>query len=73
MKLRNFYKEKIMSILNKELDTRNDDTLNIIEKNMLRALFYAPSSPVSATKAAQIESWYLKLKKSNKFNSAKGE
>lgn len=33
---------------------------------LLKALFYAPSSPVSAAKAEEIESWYEKVKRLNK-------
>lgn len=32
------------------------------EQKLLHALFYAPSSPVSATKAAEIADWYKKFK-----------
>lgn len=33
-----------------------------LDVDLLRALFYAPSSPVSAQKAQEIEIWYGKFK-----------
>lgn len=33
-----------------------------LDVDLLRALFYAPSSPVSAQKAQEIEVWYGKFK-----------
>lgn len=45
----------------KELESPRKRNLELI-----RALFYAPSSPVSAAKAEEIESWYEKVKRLNK-------
>ena len=43
---------------NKKLKERNRK----LDVDLLRALFYAPSSPVSAQKAQEIEIWYGKFK-----------
>lgn len=52
----------------KELDALKAQVEKLKERNrkldvdLLRALFYAPSSPVSAQKAQEIEVWYGKFK-----------
>lgn len=43
---------------NKKLKERNRK----LDVDLLKALFYAPSSPVSAQKAQEIEVWYGKFK-----------
>ena len=43
---------------NKKLKERNRK----LDVDLLKALFYAPSSPVSAQKAHEIEVWYGKFK-----------
>ena len=43
---------------NKKLKDRNRK----LDVDLLKALFYAPSSPVSAQKAQEIEVWYGKFK-----------
>lgn len=42
-----------------------DEIIEIAEKEFLRALFYAPSSPVTPGKAKEIEDWYWKIKKNH--------
>ena len=42
---------------------------NADDQGLLKALFYAPSSPVSAKKAKEIEDWYGKVKKLGKKSS----
>lgn len=39
-----------------------DRVVKFAEDELLHALFYAPSSPVSPVKAEEIKQWYAKLK-----------
>lgn len=39
-----------------------EEIIEIAEKELLRVLFYAPSSPVTPDKAKEVEDWYWKIK-----------
>lgn len=63
-----------MAKLNLELAVNVDretieEITEIAEKELLRVLFYAPSSPVTPNKAKEVEDWYWKIKsqRNNEF------
>ena len=58
---RNFNQAEEIKQLNSQVEKLKERNRKL-DVDLLRALFYAPSSPVSAQKAQEIEVWYGKFK-----------